>query len=37
MEINIGSGYRTFKDFYTLHMLPGWGNASPIWLGIRGL
>lgn len=24
-----GSGYRTFKDFYTLHVLPGWGNAFP--------
>ncbi|YAG15418.1 hypothetical protein NSTC745_04782 [Nostoc sp. DSM 114161] len=24
-----GSGYRTFKEFYTLHVLPGWHNAFP--------
>ncbi len=24
-----GSGYRTFKEFYTLHVLPGWRNAFP--------
>ncbi|MEH1837173.1 MAG: hypothetical protein V7L20_00020 [Nostoc sp.] len=22
-----GSGYRTFKEFYTLHVLPGWHHA----------
>ena len=24
-----GSGYRTFKDFYTLQVLPGWRKAFP--------
>ena len=24
-----GSGYRTFKDFYTLQVLPGWHRAFP--------
>ncbi len=24
-----GSGYRTFKEFYTLHVLPGWCRAFP--------
>lgn len=24
-----GSGYRTFKDFYTKQVLPGWGKAFP--------
>lgn len=24
-----GSGYRTFKEFYTLQVLPGWGKAFP--------
>jgi hypothetical protein len=24
-----GSGYRTFKEFYTLHVLPYWNNAFP--------
>ncbi|MEH2173363.1 MAG: hypothetical protein V7K45_10910 [Nostoc sp.] len=24
-----GSGYRTFKEFYTLHVLPGWRGAFP--------
>lgn len=24
-----GSGYRTFKEFYTLCVLPGWGHAFP--------
>ncbi len=24
-----GSGYRTFKEFYTLHVLPSWREAFP--------
>jgi hypothetical protein len=24
-----GSGYRTFKEFYTLYVLPGWHHAFP--------
>lgn len=24
-----GSGYRTFKEFYTLQVLPGWRQAFP--------
>jgi hypothetical protein len=24
-----GSGYRTFKEFYTLQVIPGWGKAFP--------
>ncbi len=24
-----GSGYKTFKEFYTLQVLPGWRNAFP--------
>lgn len=24
-----GSGYRTFKEFYTLHVVPGWRSAFP--------
>jgi hypothetical protein len=24
-----GSGYKTFKEFYTLQVLPGWREAFP--------
>lgn len=24
-----GSGYRTFKEFYTMQVIPGWGRAFP--------
>jgi len=24
-----GSGYRTFKDFYTMQVVPGWRGAFP--------
>jgi|SRR5919202_3453945 hypothetical protein len=28
-----GSGYKTFKEFYTLHVLPGWHRAFPRLVG----